>query len=545
VPFIYQRNGGNSSGLLTQIAYITSCQKQQQQTQARYSLSVLNCEGLSVNSHRSSRSKLYQSESNSLSLEHILSLNTTSALLDAMERQETARKNDSVVDSDAPDSHLPVEAPVDPLRSTLQILANSQNLTTNSYLSASSAWPPRALAASPTASVIQLLNSNNSFSSNSFPLLRNSSNSNINNYAIEAFLRAQQQRLNSSYLDYSSAASLQSTVAPVSTAASLSSWPTTIQNLNISNNMPLPLQLSSLRQAQLSTPLAPFRVNPPRERQQPLPSAISYDSMRAIDASFVESVADAWRLQQQQLLLQQIPSATQTQGNPPLNASLSTSSFASMPANDNDAAALTNIASLEHSERKRPAEKRTRPSGTSSNTRTRNKEVPISRKRNAETSVAVATAEDTEHSESDVPAARFSTTDGPSDQGKRAPRGSKISECFAQKLYRMLMESEEKELHHIVTFVPSGDAFKVHNRTAFVEKIACHYFRIMKFSSFKRQLYLYHFERQKSGPDEGAYFHPYFKRGRPDLLHLVQRVPIMPSSSSLEIATEESEQEAM
>jgi HSF-type DNA-binding len=101
--------------------------------------------------------------------------------------------------------------------------------------------------------------------------------------------------------------------------------------------------------------------------------------------------------------------------------------------------------------------------------------------------------------------------------------GQKKTENFVQKLYRLIIESEEQGLGHIVSFCPSGKAFHIHDRQAFVEQVASRFFRSVKFNSFKRQLYWYHFQRHKSGPDEGAYFHVSFQKGRLDLLHKVRR----------------------
>lgn len=49
------------------------------------------------------------------------------------------------------------------------------------------------------------------------------------------------------------------------------------------------------------------------------------------------------------------------------------------------------------------------------------------------------------------------------------------------------------------------------------------YFRHNKFSSFRRQLNLYGYRKVIKGPDAGAYMHPFFQRGRPDLLKDVKK----------------------
>ena len=97
-------------------------------------------------------------------------------------------------------------------------------------------------------------------------------------------------------------------------------------------------------------------------------------------------------------------------------------------------------------------------------------------------------------------------------------------ETFPQRLYKMIMDAEELGRSDIISFTPSGKAFKVHDRNAFLEEIAPRHSRIAKFSSFKRQLYLYDFQFVRGGPDDGAYSHPLFVKGKPEQLRRIERV---------------------
>jgi hypothetical protein len=86
-------------------------------------------------------------------------------------------------------------------------------------------------------------------------------------------------------------------------------------------------------------------------------------------------------------------------------------------------------------------------------------------------------------------------------------RSSKVP--FAWKLHSMLEDVEKSGIEHVVSWVDSGRAFKVHNLDEFVEKIIPFYFRQSKWKSFQRQLYFYGYTRTQSG----AYQHSEFVKG--------------------------------
>jgi HSF-type DNA-binding len=114
---------------------------------------------------------------------------------------------------------------------------------------------------------------------------------------------------------------------------------------------------------------------------------------------------------------------------------------------------------------------------------------------------------------------------GKSGRGSRGGDGTReYAETFPEKLHRLLIETEAEGRGHIASFMPSGKSFRINDRKAFLEDIAPMYFRIMKFSSFKRQLYLYDFQFVENGEEQGCYFHPNFDRDNPDGLHKVRRV---------------------
>jgi len=120
---------------------------------------------------------------------------------------------------------------------------------------------------------------------------------------------------------------------------------------------------------------------------------------------------------------------------------------------------------------------------------------------------------------------------GLEETGVVAPRNrGGVTESFPEKLHRMLQEAEENGMTDIVSFLPHGRAFCVHNIDGFVAKILPNYFKQSKWNSFARQLNLYGFMRVTSGPDAGAYYHELFLKGRSSLCLHMRRVGVPQSN---------------
>ena len=76
---------------------------------------------------------------------------------------------------------------------------------------------------------------------------------------------------------------------------------------------------------------------------------------------------------------------------------------------------------------------------------------------------------------------------------------------FPFSLHRLLETADMDEaLGAIISWVPSGKGFKVHNRQHFEQEIIPHFFNQTKFKSFQRQLNLYKFSRVSFGQDKGT-----------------------------------------
>jgi hypothetical protein len=98
---------------------------------------------------------------------------------------------------------------------------------------------------------------------------------------------------------------------------------------------------------------------------------------------------------------------------------------------------------------------------------------------------------------------------------------------FPWKLHRLLDAANEKGIAGIVSWMPDGRSFKVHNRHAFEEEIMSHYFKSSKFKSFQRSLNLWGFQTAPSSAHkQGECYHPFFLKGFPDLCPRIQRTRI-------------------
>jgi hypothetical protein len=88
---------------------------------------------------------------------------------------------------------------------------------------------------------------------------------------------------------------------------------------------------------------------------------------------------------------------------------------------------------------------------------------------------------------------------------------------FPLRLQRMLDKLEAEGSQLIVSWLPHGRAFVVHDADRFVAELMPAYFNQTKYSSFQRQLHMYNFCRITTGRDKGAYWNVHFQRGKPSL----------------------------
>ncbi|KAG7373614.1 HSF-type DNA-binding protein [Nitzschia inconspicua] len=94
---------------------------------------------------------------------------------------------------------------------------------------------------------------------------------------------------------------------------------------------------------------------------------------------------------------------------------------------------------------------------------------------------------------------------------------------FPWKLYHLLEESVlSSTMGRIISWM-GDNSFRVHDPEEFVKCVMPKFFRMSKFQSFTRQLYIYGFSKIEGGQCHGAFFHPRFVRGNKDLSLTIAR----------------------
>jgi len=95
---------------------------------------------------------------------------------------------------------------------------------------------------------------------------------------------------------------------------------------------------------------------------------------------------------------------------------------------------------------------------------------------------------------------------------------------FPQKLHKMLTDVEQEGFDHIVSWLGASNAFRIHDPVQFVKQIMPRYFKQSHIRSCQRQFNNYGFKRIIGGPLDGAYQHPKFVQGKPELAKQIIRI---------------------
>lgn len=102
---------------------------------------------------------------------------------------------------------------------------------------------------------------------------------------------------------------------------------------------------------------------------------------------------------------------------------------------------------------------------------------------------------------------------------------------FPWKLHQLLENVEAEGSVAIVSWLPHGKAFRVHNKPKFVSTVMASYFNSTKYKSFQRNLNLWGFETITQGPDKGSIYNRFFIKNIPDLCTRMIRQKIKGASS--------------
>ena len=95
---------------------------------------------------------------------------------------------------------------------------------------------------------------------------------------------------------------------------------------------------------------------------------------------------------------------------------------------------------------------------------------------------------------------------------------------FPSKLHDLLSFAHENGHDSIISWLPHGRSFKIHDPNRFEQTLMTTRFKQSSFMSFVRQLNFWGFKKiKKAGDDEGSYWHPSFLRDEPDMCYMMVR----------------------
>merc|ERR1740130_159705 len=95
---------------------------------------------------------------------------------------------------------------------------------------------------------------------------------------------------------------------------------------------------------------------------------------------------------------------------------------------------------------------------------------------------------------------------------------------FPWKLHLLLERCEYEKHESIVSWLPNGKSFKVHDKERFVKEIMPSFFGTQSFKTFQRNLNLWGFTRVSKGPQKDVCSHPLFLKGFPAVCQSMKRI---------------------
>mmetsp|Transcript_18085 Transcript_18085/g.43770 ORF Transcript_18085/g.43770 Transcript_18085/m.43770 type:complete len:368 (-) Transcript_18085:131-1234(-) len=113
----------------------------------------------------------------------------------------------------------------------------------------------------------------------------------------------------------------------------------------------------------------------------------------------------------------------------------------------------------------------------------------------------------------------------------RTPPPNLRSVPFPWRLHEMLDAAEVEGFESIVSWLPNGRSFRVHDPVVFVDKVMKKFFNQNKYKSFQRQLNIWGFVRILDGPAKGGYLHEHLVQNQPEMCAMMKRQKIKGSAS--------------
>jgi hypothetical protein len=96
---------------------------------------------------------------------------------------------------------------------------------------------------------------------------------------------------------------------------------------------------------------------------------------------------------------------------------------------------------------------------------------------------------------------------------------------FLSKLHEVLEKAEKTERTDVVSWMPSGRSFRVHQKEEFIETMLHHFnMNISNFKAFQRVLRGWGFQTFPKGTGPGSSYHPLFVKGKPELCDFMRRI---------------------
>lgn len=94
---------------------------------------------------------------------------------------------------------------------------------------------------------------------------------------------------------------------------------------------------------------------------------------------------------------------------------------------------------------------------------------------------------------------------------------------FPLRLHDVLDASEKEGFQHVVSWLPEGNGFQIHDADNMLPILQKYGFNQSRWKSFLRQLQNYGFRREIRGPTKGKCTHELFVKGRRELCHNMRR----------------------